>query len=116
MPPDADGYPGDADLRRIASWSNDEPHERMAYARSCWQYGDMDGWWTEEQAVDDMGHSAVRYRLATAGRKGNESVISALRVDRIFWMMHWQSSHRGGLYVFVIKLAVAEAPEVQDEP
>ena len=37
--------------------------------------------------------------LATGGWSGNEDVISAL-MESPFWAQGWQSSHRGGLYVF----------------
>ena len=37
--------------------------------------------------------------LATGGWSANEAIASALRDNRAFWAVYWDSSHRGGLDV-----------------
>ena len=110
MPLDADGYPSDEDLKRIAQWAGDW-HALMACCRECWNYADI-GFWVEDDTTDDMrGVRAVRYRLATGGWSGNESVIAALRDNYIFTLMHWWGSLRGGLHIYVIPKE--EAPDAE---
>lgn len=102
MPLDQDGYPSDADLDKIALWSDGWP-ELMAFVKTCWNYAD-DGWWGEDPAIADVQGrvSGTRYRLPTAGWSGNESVVAALRRNTLFHAMCWWSSHRGGLHVYVV--------------
>ena len=40
--------------------------------------------------------------MATGGWSGNESIISSLQDNIMFWSMYWESSHRGGLFIFRI--------------
>ena len=41
-----------------------------------------------------------RVKVATGGWSDNEEMITALQGNFMFWAMFWESSHRGGLFVF----------------
>jgi hypothetical protein len=38
--------------------------------------------------------------LATGGWSDNEEIIRALMDNHLFWIKYWESTHRGGLYIF----------------
>ena len=40
------------------------------------------------------------WRIATGGWTGNESIISALQENTVFWVFSWYLSKRGGYYEF----------------
>ena len=82
------GYPSEETLGRIrgAEW----PEDAFALAREAWN--DTYGRWTE--------CAEGRVEVATGGWSGNEEVIEALLGHKLFWVMFWESSRRGGLFVF----------------
>ena len=87
-----DNYPEEDELEKIKTW----PHENgytglLDYCISIWTFS---GWAEKKRAG--------KYRFATGGWSGNESIIEALTENHIFWMSCWESSHRGGLYWFVL--------------
>jgi hypothetical protein len=94
---DRDGYPTEATLKRIEGWEvfgepADEWPDRcealMRFVQSAWHWGEdwcrrgTDGTW----------------RVSTWS--GNEDLIGALEGNKMFWMLYWQSSRRGGHYEF----------------
>ena len=87
---DANGYPEDAELEQIRKWDPMDFKGCMEFMRERWMHpsyfmGEQpDGTW----------------KIATAGWSGNESMIYALEENPCFFALHWESSHRGGLYVF----------------
>lgn len=89
---DVDGYPRDATLDAITNWmfcSERGLRELMAFVREAWSslYGRV----TVEGNL---------YTLVTGGWSGNESIVSALQNNRMFWGICWQLSQVGGLYEF----------------
>ncbi len=88
--PDDNGYPEEEELERIKKWKVDKSNfdEFMDYVRSIWHWPEF------VKKVEN------RYVLVTGGWSGNESVIGAMKENRVFWLMYWQSSERGGRYVF----------------
>lgn len=84
-------YPDDAALDAIENWPYDDFIGLMEFIRPLWEpMGSFKG----------LGNS---YELATGGWSGNETTISYMRKNFVFWSMCWQSSHRGGLYRFRLK-------------
>ena len=90
---DYDGYPTEAELRKIRKWPYTDFVGLMEFIRSnCWWPNGDSGW----------KQRGRRYRLATGGWSGNESVIGALSRNPMFDALCWQSSHRGGLHIYHI--------------
>lgn len=86
---DKNGYPTDETLETIKAWPSDQLPALLEYVREAWcDYGCI---------RDDDRKNTVE--LVTGGWSGNESILSALMENRIFWAMYWDSSHRGGLVV-----------------
>ena len=52
-------------------------------------------------------HSAHELRIATGGWSGMEDLMSAV-MSNIALVYYWQSTHRGGLYVFQMPVKVQE--------
>lgn len=93
----ADGYPAEAALARITAWPTETRADfvnLLAYVRAIWHCADW-GW-------SEPGPG--RYEISTGGWSGNESLIEALQTHPLCWAFCWESSRRGGHYVFVIRL------------
>jgi hypothetical protein len=105
---DEDGYPTEETLSVVTKWEGDFT-ELLKYVSKAWRY--YPDYWTEKDGVSRIFEEPVRrYHISTAGWSGNESLISALRRNRVFWMMHWEQSNRGGHYIFEIR---KENPDAQ---
>jgi len=85
-----DGYPDDAELKKIAKWSPFDLEGLMAFVRTLWGAADM-GYWRQRGG---------KYWISTAGWSGNESIIGALEENYVFWAICWLQSRRGGHYIF----------------
>ena len=88
-----DEYPEEHELKKIAEWDYKDFPGLMGYVKERWKYADC-GYWKRGRKY---------YRISTGGWSGNESIISALIQNRMFWAMCWVSSERGGHYVFEIR-------------
>ena len=84
-------YPTDAELKEIEEWRGD-PAGWLARIRELWWGGDHLVW------IEDG-----IWCFSTGGWSGNEDIIGAAMNNRILWMMHWETSRRGGRYEFVVK-------------
>ena len=90
---DDDGYPTEDSLAQVAeakAWTRDECATLLERVRAIWQYADC-GYWSQD---------GDEYKVSTAGWSGNESLISALQDNAMFWMRCWEQSRRGGHFVF----------------
>lgn len=85
---DEHGYPEDDELQKIREWPYTDCNGLLAYARSLWSYPD---YW---QAV------GIVHKVSTGGWSGNESIISAMQENRMFWVLCWFKSQRGGHFEF----------------
>lgn len=98
----ADGYPDDDDLAIIREW--DVAKDAMGlvkFIENHWAYA-MAGYFKIKTGKNKLGHSIWRVNMDTAGWSGNESIIDALQQNAMFWIACWESSRRGGHYVFEI--------------
>ena len=97
---DTDGYPEEHELQTIREWQDDYL-ALMTYIYERWKYADW-GW-----REPDADHEC--YHISTAGWSGNESLIEAMEANRMFWLMTWQSSRRGGHYEFKVRTPCEKA-------
>jgi len=87
------GYPAEECLGAIETWAfNERPLEEfLTYIKAMWIYPDR--WEQTEEKLT----------LSTGGWSGNESLITAMENNRVFWMMCWEESRRGGHYIFDLR-------------
>ena len=98
----SEGYPEDAELERIATWDHRDLPGLMQFVGTLWQYPEF-GW---REVATSRG---TLFTISTAGWSGNEEIISALHSNRLFWMLSWQSSRRGGHHEFELRKPEANA-------
>jgi hypothetical protein len=87
---DSDGYPTDESLLRIENYTGSHTKLMSEIAFLFGGYGRC-------EFEGDL------WKIATGGWSGCESVIAALKTNRVFWTMSWQLSRRGGYYEFICK-------------
>jgi hypothetical protein len=95
---DEDGYPTDAALDRISTFTG-TAEEMTAYVQSLMHNGRSQ----LEDFTDDFGRPGKRLVLVTGGWSGCESVIGALQ-GTMFHLMGWESSFRGGKHTYAFSL------------
>ena len=104
---DADGYPTDTFLDSIKAFdikSYADCVKLFEIIKPFWKYADV-GYWTESNGrLEDSNKPGMTYAISTGGWSGNESIISALESNRVFYALCWYSSRRGGHYVFEVRL------------
>ena len=94
---DADGYPDEMELKKIAEWSVSDGFNRlMEYVKGIWRYSDI-GYWKRDRYGDSN-----EYHISTGGWSGNESIVIAMRENFLFWLLCWYQSTKGGHYIFRI--------------
>lgn len=94
-------YPTEKQLESIALWDYKDFYGLAEYVCNLWHFQDWAEYRPEKEG--EFGEKYRELRLATAGWSGNEDIIAALRKNWMFMSLCWQSSHRGGLYIFHIK-------------
>ena len=87
---DKDGYPTDETLGLIAGYKGSYSKLMSEIAFLFGSYG---------KCVADGN----KWKIATGGWSGNESIISALKGNNMFWLTCWYMSKRGGYYEFICK-------------
>jgi hypothetical protein len=93
---DDDEYPTEETLNIIAHWpitSNFAITDMLEYIKMCW--------WGKFGKVSGAGRKR-KIAISTGGWSGNESIISAMQQNTLFWALCWQSSRVGGHYEFLI--------------
>jgi len=65
----------------------------------------IDEWNTDfgKATISLLPHNHFQYDFFTGGWSGNEDLIAALSKNFYAWSQLWESSHRGGRFVFVLK-------------
>ena len=103
---DEDGYPSEETCEQIGNYpikGYQDCLNLLRQVKKLWKY---DSFQESEEVPDDISRPSIFddekiwFRLATVGWSGNESIISALEQNRMFWALSWCMSQRGGLYVF----------------
>lgn len=100
-------YPSDAALERIKAWDFNTPLEWFAYIKQAgnwWPDPEPWGWSEEDVFADDFDGKRRRFHISTGGWSGNEDILSAMEENFMLWGLTWQSSRRGGHYVFEVRL------------
>ena len=93
---DDDGYPTEGFLQSIVDWPwQDGFEELLDHAMVGHIYPE---YWGKEKK-----DGKVVWHISTGGWSGNESIMTALRENYIFWMVCWVQSRRGGHYIFETK-------------
>ena len=98
---DKNGYPTTKALNRLSHI--EKPANALDFARELWDqdFGSVDEDPRPHELTMLLADNNERFiRFATGGWSGNESVISALRANRLAWLVTWQLSARGGLHIF----------------
>ena len=90
---DKDGYPTEETLQEIRDWPHTDFKGLIEFVGEAWRYPE---YWRV------MDYADLSVEASTGGWSGNESLISALYDNVMFWAMCWMSSKRGGHYVFKI--------------
>jgi hypothetical protein len=86
-------YPTDQELRKVMKWDTTKDLKGLiVFLKEIW--------WTPEWGFVPRGN---KLELHTAGWSGNESIIEFLQQNRMFWMMCWEQTRRGGHYLFDLK-------------
>ena len=88
------GYPTEETLETIEKWSyGDGFFNLMEFVIKAWNkdYGKV--------RKKSFGDKTI-YRFITGGWSGNESIISALEQNLMFWTICWLKSERGGCFEF----------------
>jgi len=93
-----ENYPHKQSLKLIRAWPHDKFDELMEFVESLWRYAE---WGFSRNANDE-------YHLSTGGWSGNEEIISALQSNLMFWPMCWESSRKGGHYIFKVRKTINE--------
>lgn len=83
-------YPTDKQLEVIKNFDliKHPVKEFLDYVQPLWEYPDR------------FCRTKHRLYLSTGGWSGNESIISAMQQNYLFWGLYWQKSQRGGHYWF----------------
>mgnify|MGYP001558197779 CR=1 FL=1 len=87
----SDEYPSEDQLDAIEVWTRENGWSALLeYVKALWWAADWG--WTQD---------GWTYHISTGGWSGNESLIEAMRKNRLFWGECWIESRRGGHFVFL---------------
>jgi len=91
-----DEYPSDEILEKIKNWNSDLAN-LLDFVVDEWNddYGKVD--------IRKISDDEYQYVFITGGWSGNEELIDAFSKNFIVWHQLWQSSHRGGKFIFILK-------------
>lgn len=98
---DEDCYLKDTDLEKIEYWNYNDFIGLMEFVETIWDsnYGSF----TVSEGSYEVGKlKTKKYRLTTGGWSDNETILQAIQNNDLFWLSCWESSSRGGLYVFEV--------------
>ena len=98
----SDEYPTEAELEALKNWqppgvgwSGSEPWLGILWL--------CDGAWNQYMGSIRWDDEAKQMTFATGGWSGNEDIIGALMENVMAQAMLWQSSHRGGKFIYGLR-------------
>lgn len=94
---DGDGYPTEWGIAAVRDFHG-SPTQLVDLLEQLWWTPTL---MTVDEWLDAQMRTVVRVSLATGGWAGNEQIIDALD-GSMFHLRFWESSHRGGLHVYVV--------------
>ena len=86
---DENGYPTDGTLQAIIDMPMYEFKDMARFVASAWNVDYGSFYITADSLV-----------LITGGWSGNESIISAMKLNMLLWALFWYRSTRGGRFEF----------------
>lgn len=95
-------YHTEKELKEIQNWDIKDAHNLINRLRDMWQYDFyfIENWMTFRRNKKETPVLALE--LHTGGWSGNEDIIEALQKHKLFWLMWWWKTERGGHYHFEI--------------
>ena len=89
------------ELKEIKNWDVKDAHNLIERLRDMWEYKK---YFIEKWGLDHIHKKrpVLWLELHTGGWSGNEDIIEALQKHKLFWMMWWCKTERGGHYYFEI--------------
>jgi hypothetical protein len=89
---DIDSYPEKHELDLIRNWDREWEY-LFEHIKDRWRNADC-GYWEEPEPR--------MYKIFTGGWNWNKELVDAMKQHKIFWLICWYSSKRGGHYEFRI--------------
>lgn len=89
------------DLQQLSGWDVFDAHNLIKRIKEMWV---NQSYIKESWGIDRVWHKnpVLIFELHTGGWSGNEEIIKALQDNKLFWLMWWQKTERGGHYTFEI--------------
>ena len=89
------------DLQQLSDWDVSDAHNLIKRIKEMWV---NQSYIKESWGIDRVWHKnpVLIFELHTGGWSGNEEIIKALQDNKLFWLMWWQKTERGGHYTFEI--------------
>ncbi len=96
---DKHGYPTEETLQAIENW--DTIKDVQGFFNFIMPIFEDYGRFTLRESNDSERREIEGiYEVATGGWSGCEDAIGAMRLNYVFWGIHWRLSKRGGYYEF----------------
>jgi hypothetical protein len=94
-------YHIEKELKKIQNWDVKDAHNLIERLRDMWEYKNF---FIENWGFDHIHKErpVLMLELHTGGWSGNEDIIEALQKNKMFWIMWWWKTERGGHYYFEI--------------
>ncbi|MCC6516908.1 MAG: hypothetical protein IT275_11200 [Chitinophagales bacterium] len=94
-------YHTETELKEIQKWNIKDAHNLIKRLKKIWRYKCC---FVERWKLDHIykDRPILNLELHTAGYSGNEDIIKALQKHKLFWLMWWSKTERGGHYYFEI--------------
>ena len=88
-------YPTEEELQKIKDWDAvKDPMGLIGFIKGLWAYPDY---------FVVKGKRVIKLGLHSVGWSGNEDIIESLQENKMFFLLYWLKSTRGGHYFFRIE-------------